>query len=581
MAYTEETSATGRARLPRAEQRPDPELWALAPCPVITADRNGTVVAANPAATALLGGAVPGAAMARAVPGWLARAHREAVTRLSAATPTGDGAPVLGAPALDASALDAPLLDAASGPIGAHSYEARPALDPGGRLVWWLVDGTDRRLAEEALAEERRRTRFLVESSNVLLASLNTDRCTAATLRLATGHLADAAVVIAPPCRGKLPVAHSVTGGDVVRRLVAADPGQLAGLGEALRGFPPVPSRWIDPAQLPDWLLPPELSGPIGSVVITPLPGHGVPAGALILLRGAAGAPFSESEEVFARLFAARAGAALSAARLYSEQSAITQTLMRDLMPPELERLNGVEFAGGYRAARAGDRVGGDFYDVHPGATADDASLVVLGDVCGKGLDAAVLTGKIRNTLQALTPMADDHQRMLQLLNASLLNSHHTRFATLVLASARRSDNQVRLRLTAAGHPAPLVVRLDGTVEEVETRGTLIGALKTIESHSAEAVLQPGETCLLYTDGFTEARGGPLGDELFGEERLKQALSECVDMPAEAVVERMQMLASAWLRDGSHDDMAAVAISAPRTTHLSAVNGHTRGRYTA
>lgn len=99
--------------------------------------------------------------------------------------------------------------------------------------------------------------------------------------------------------------------------------------------------------------------------------------------------------------------------------------------------------------------------------------------------------------------------------------------------------------------------------------------------HSADVVLRPGETCLLYTDGFTEARGGPRGDELFGEERLKRALSECADMPAEAVVEHIQMLASQWLRDAGHDDMAVVAISAPRTTRLSAVDGHTRGRYTA
>lgn len=122
---------------------------------------------------------------------------------------------------------------------------------------------------------------------------------------------------------------------------------------------------------------------------------------------------------------------------------------------------------------------------------------------------------------------------------------------------------------------------MDGSVEEIPTHGTLIGVLQTIDIHSVEAVLQPGETCLLYTDGFTEARGGPLGDELFGEERLKRALAECAGMPGEVVVEHIQMLADQWLRNGSHDDMAVIAISAPPTNHLSAVNGHTRGRYTA
>ncbi|ODA73902.1 SpoIIE family protein phosphatase [Streptomyces sp. NBRC 110035] len=551
------------------EQRSASGLWTLAPYPMIVADEVGTVVETNPAATLLLEGAVPGANMLDAVPDWLARAHLEAVV---------DGRRPAPEHPEHRDAGDPPSV---SGWIAAHSFEAHPTRSRDGKVVWWLVDDTDLRLAEETLATERERTRFLAEAFSTLLASLNPDRCMAATAQMATEFLADVAVVVAPPSGSRLPVAHGVAGQEVTRTVVTADPSGLPGLSEALQGFPPVPSRWIDPAALPDWVVPQGFDGTVRSVVVTPLPGHGVPAGALVLLRSTDHAQFSENEEIFARLFAARAGAALSASRLYSEQSAITQTLMRDLLPPRLERLNGVEIAGGYRTAGASERVGGDFYDVHPGSTTADASLVVLGDVCGKGLDAAVLTGKIRNTLQALVPMADDHERVLQLLNGALLTSHHTRFATLVMASVQRAENQVRLRLTSAGHPAPLVVRTDGSVEEVPTRGSLIGALPTIEARSVETVLQPGETCLLYTDGFTEARGGPLGDELFGEERLKKALSECAGMPGEAVVERIQMLASQWLRDGSHDDMAVVVISAPHTTRLSAVNGHTRGRCTA
>ncbi|GAA2986033.1 SpoIIE family protein phosphatase [Streptomyces fulvorobeus] len=541
-------------------------LWDLAPYPVILADEAGTVAELNDAAGHLLKGAAPGANLLDVAPAWLAQAHQEAILRTRLAA-QGTRKP--------------PVLASVSGRIAAYSFEAHPTVTQDGSVVWWLIDDTDRRLAEEALATERERTTFLAEASNVLLASLNTDRCMATTAQLAAEYLADVAIVITPVSNGKLPVARAVAGQEADRALVVADPSDLPGLGEALQGFPPVPSRWIDPAALPAWVIPQGFGSTIGSVVVTPLPGHGVPAGALILLRGTERAQFNENEEVFARLFAARAGAALSAARLYSEQSAITQTLMRDLLPPSLQRVEGVEIAGGYRPAGEAERVGGDFYDVHPGSSGQDPSLVILGDVCGKGLEAAVLTGKIRNTLQALLPMADDHQRMLRLLNGALLTSHHTRFATLVLASVRRSENEVRLRLTSAGHPYPLVVRRDGSVEEVHTHGSLIGVLPAIEAHSAETVLRPGDTCLLYTDGFTEARGGPLGDELFGEERLRQALSGCADMPAGAVVDRIQMLASQWLRDGPHDDMALLAISAPHTNHLSAVDGTTRGRYTA
>jgi serine phosphatase RsbU (regulator of sigma subunit) len=144
---------------------------------------------------------------------------------------------------------------------------------------------------------------------------------------------------------------------------------------------------------------------------------------------------------------------------------------------------------------------------------------VVLGDVCGKGLEAATLTGKIRNTLQALTPLAADHQAVLELLNGAMLSTEHARFATLVLASVTNRDGEVALRLTSAGHLPPLVIRDGGRVEQADT-GTLIGALPNIAAQSFETSLAPGETCVLYTDGVTEARGGPLGGYMFGEERL-------------------------------------------------------------
>ncbi|WP_157865207.1 PP2C family protein-serine/threonine phosphatase, partial [Streptomyces prasinopilosus] len=144
-----------------------------------------------------------------------------------------------------------------------------------------------------------------------------------------------------------------------------------------------------------------------------------------------------------------------------------------------------------------------------------------------------------------------------------------------------REDRDVVLRLTSAGHPAPLIVRRDGTVEEADTGGTLIGVLPTVTSRTARVRLTPGETCLLFTDGVTEARGGPLGETMFGEERLKRALAECAGMPAEAVVERVQMIVSQWIGHRRHDDIALMAVTAPRGAHLSAVDGTPRGRYTA
>ncbi|BBZ25972.1 hypothetical protein MMAD_02670 [Mycolicibacterium madagascariense] len=535
--------------------------WTSVPHPVLVVDPTGFIRTASAATRDVVADVEFGTDLESLAP-WLAQAHQRFVE-----SPATHGR-------ADAMAL---------GSVGDVVFEARPTPLSDGDVAWWLVEQTELPLreAQRALARERERSAFLDEASAVLMASLNIDRCMEATVQMAARHLADAAVVVAPVAGGRIPVVYGGAGDTVTQCRVDADPATVPGLGEALRGFPPVPSRWIDPASLPEWLLPKDFDGSVGSVVITPLPGHGVPAGALVLLRRTTHMAFSEGEELFARLFAARAGAALSAARLYADQRTVTHTLMRELLPPQLHRMHGFELAGGYRASEDHHLVGGDFYDVHPAATDEAETLVVLGDVCGKGLEAAVLTGKIRNTLHALAPLADRHENVLSLLNSALLSTDNSRFATVVLASVARRDGVVHLRLTCAGHPAPIIVRHDGRVERADTRGTLVGALPQFKARTYETTLAPGETCLLYTDGLSEARGGPLGTSVFGDDGLTEAMAECVAMPAEAVVERIMMLATQWVGGQPHDDMAVVAISAPRRTYLSAVDGHTAGRYTA
>jgi serine phosphatase RsbU (regulator of sigma subunit) len=518
--------------IPSGRVAPGPG-WLAAPLPVVVADRDGVITDLNDRWRDVLPAATAGALLADTAPAWLAHAH--------AVLSTGQD------------------LVEATGSLGERTVVAHPERLAGGAVAWWLVDTT----AEERLRLERQRTEFLATASTALLASLNPGRCMEVTARLAATHLADAAVVLAPGRMGWYPTVFCARGGQPAHERRAVDPTTVPGLAEALQGFPPPPSRWIDPAAAPDWLVPDDF-GAVGALVVTPLPGHGVPAGALVLLRRSRQAAFSEDEELFARLFAARAGVAMSAAHVYAEQSSITEVLLRDLRPPTLREVDGVEFAGRYRAALDTDQVGGDFYDVHPAAEENGETLAVLGDVCGKGLEAAVLTGKIRTTMRALLPMASDHQVLVRLLNDALVNNDDTRFATLVLASVLRDGAGVRLRLTSAGHPPPLIVRRDGRVEEADTRGTLIGVLPRVRSRTATATLSAGETCLLYTDGITEARGGPRGKEMFGEDRLKAVLTECGGLPAEAVAERVQMLAMQWAGRRTHDDMAVLAITAPR-----------------
>ncbi|MYT68174.1 MULTISPECIES: PP2C family protein-serine/threonine phosphatase [unclassified Streptomyces] len=519
-----------------------------APYPVVLVDSDGYVLDANTAARDALASYHDGQP---ALPGWLV-----------AASMPGAVSP-------------------ASGPVGDRFFSAHPTAIDSGATAWWLLEETDHRHTAGELHAQRSNAEFLISASSALLASLNLERCMETTARLAAEHLADAAVVLAPGRSQRLPLVACDQYGQVSRSKVAQTPDTMPGLTEALQGFPPLPARWIDPSEVPEWIVP-EGFGPVGSLAIAPLPGHGVAAGALVLLRHAEKPAFSEVDEELGRLFAARAGAAMSAARLYAEQDAVTQVLKRELLAPELVQVRGVEFAGGYRSSQDADQIGGDFYDVHPAADEDGETFALLGDVSGKGLEAAVLTGKIRNTLHALHTLSDDHQQVLGLLNDTLLSRRGPmRFATLVLASARREGSDVVLRLTSGGHPVPLIVRRDGRVEEAATSGSLIGALPRITSSTATVRLSPGESCVLYTDGVTEARGGRRGDAMFGEERLQRLLQGCAGMPAEAVVERIQMTVAQWIGKGKHDDIAVMAITAPRSHHLTAVDGTTPGRYTA
>ncbi|MEV8317213.1 GAF domain-containing SpoIIE family protein phosphatase [Streptomyces sp. NPDC059900] len=514
------------------------------PYPVVTVSADGIVLSYNEQAALLLTRIGVGVALDDIAPAWLAEAH---FRRVGGAE---DGPPAW-----------------ADGRIGGRPVKALAGPGADGAVSWWLIgDGVTAGAAQE-LARERARSGLLQELSSELLASLSPERCMAVTVQRAARHLADAAVVVGTGDGHRYPVTRCTANGPVVQERIPLDPEQLPGLAEALLGLPAVASCWIDPHQMPPWAVPGDFvadAADIGSVVVVPLPGHGVPAGCLILLRRRQEAAFSADEESFAQLFAARAGAALSMARSYARQAQVTEVMMRDLLPPAIGRVHGISFSGRYRASVTGDRIGGDFYDLHPAQTPETETVAVLGDVCGKGLEAAVTAGRVRHVLQALVPFAADHTRLLTLLNTALLAAQQTPFVTLVVATAVRRDAGVRLRVSSAGHPAPLVVRATGRVDEVLTEGTLIGAFADLDFRTAEVTLRPGEICLLYSDGITEARGGPLGDVMFGEERLRAVLAECAGTSAEVVTERVQMVVAQWVGEGRHDDMAVLAIGAPR-----------------
>jgi serine phosphatase RsbU (regulator of sigma subunit) len=210
-----------------------------------------------------------------------------------------------------------------------------------------------------------------------------------------------------------------------------------------------------------------------------------------------------------------------------------------------------------YRPAAGPVDVGGDFYDLHPDS--DGSTLFVLGDVCGNGPEAAALSGRFRHALAALRLVESDPMPLLRLLNQAMLGAGASKFATLVLGTVRkRGGGTLLVRLSSGGHPSPLVLRKDGTVEVAAVPGMLVGIMPAAQFGESTVELGPHDTFVVYTDGITEARGGD--EELFGSERLRAVLGGCAGLPVEQVAGRIDEAVQRWTGGQSRDDIALLAI---------------------
>ncbi|MFG1869882.1 PP2C family protein-serine/threonine phosphatase [Micromonospora arborensis] len=456
------------------------------------------------------------------------------------------------------------------GNTGGFSYRgrrltARQVPLSGGRCCWYVEDVTDSIGRADALLAERARSAFLAVVGDKLGNPLHPDRAAAAVVRLAVPTLAEVAVLVLAPRAGRARwwrASHADDETPMVHSGALAAGDLPAAVADGLTGIEPHAVDWLVEQAVDAGLLPGLASGSAARVV--PLPGRDAPVGVLLVARRATGW-YDEADVELIRAFAARAGAALTTALLYRDQAEVADTLQASLLPVEPAEAAGVQWGTAYRPAQAGLRIGGDFYGSH--RLADGGSVFFLGDVSGKGVEAAVLTGQLRQCLQALHRLESHPGRLLRLLNDALLETTQAhgqgRFATIVLGVARpQRDGGLTLTLAGGGHLPPLVLRASGEVESVPLRGMLIGVVPDPRVGEVTVRLAPGETCLLYSDGVTEARGGRRGDEQFGTERLVTALSGCQRMPVPALAERVEQVTCDWLARGDHDDIAVLALRA-------------------
>ena len=290
----------------------------------------------------------------------------------------------------------------------------------------------------------------------------------------------------------------------------------------------------------------------LAGVLTVPLAIAGQPAiGALSLAIAESGRQFDETDLVLARELGHRVAMAIENARLYAERSLIATTLQRSLLPPELPDIPGFRLAGFYQAAGEQNDVGGDFYDVFevPGGW-----MVVVGDVAGRGAEAAALTSLSRYTLRTAGKLLGDPIAALEQLNAALREQPGLSLVSVCCVLLRGADGDAVADLVLAGHPPPLHLR-QGVPRPVGVFAPFLGAYERGEWTPVTLGLEPGDQLVLYTDGVLDTVGER---ERFGEERLIETLRDAAG-PAEAVA-RIEEAVGRFAEGPQVDDTAVIVV---------------------
>ncbi len=233
------------------------------------------------------------------------------------------------------------------------------------------------------------------------------------------------------------------------------------------------------------------------------------------------------------------------------ETDALARSLQASLLPPRLPHVPGIDIVARYAPAGSGAEVVGDFYDVFE--MGRDCWGIAIGDVCGKGVEAAKVTALARHTIRAVALTETRPDRVLALLNRAMLTGDLPE--SLFLSAQFAALTPGNLSLCSAGHPPPLLRRASGEVEEVAVSGTLLGLVEDPKLSVTDIPLGPGDALVLHTDGVTEARGA----DVFGTEGLIAVLASAPP-GAEAIADRIESAVRAHSGPTLADDMAVLVI---------------------
>jgi serine phosphatase RsbU (regulator of sigma subunit) len=265
---------------------------------------------------------------------------------------------------------------------------------------------------------------------------------------------------------------------------------------------------------------------------------------------------FTEREEAILTQLAQLSSVAIANARLYEREHTIAHTLQRSLRPGALPIVPGLSAAVRFRPAGEGVELGGDFYDVYRARGRSWAAVV--GDVQGKGPDAAAVTALARHTLRAAAAYEERPSSALAFLHRALVEQNGDRFLTVAYARLTPDDDGIRVELACGGHPLPLVVDAGGGVQPVGALGTLLGTDIEPQLTDVTVRLKHGDVLVLYPDGDTEVRRRRR--EVFGHRELTGLLRLCCGLGTEAVADRIEQAVLTASEGRPRDDVAILAL---------------------
>jgi PAS domain S-box-containing protein len=425
--------------------------------------------------------------------------------------------------------------------------------------VWFHTDITERKREEDSL-------RFLADATNLLSSSLDHETTMRRLAQLAVPRIADwCAVEVGDPGRAQqLAVAHvdpdKVQFAREFRERYPEDP-ETGAVPTVMRTgesqiYPEIPVGVLEQAAEDEEHL--RLLRELGlrSVMIVPIQIRGRVFGAITFVTAESGHTYGDDDLRLAEELARRAAIAIDNSRVHAELRQTARTLQESLLPPHLPAIENVELAARFRPAGAGMEVGGDFYDIFE--TREDQWGIAVGDVCGKGAEAAALTALTRYTVRAAAMYEESAGGVLSVLNTALLHQRGDfRFTTLAYCVLDMATAPPSLETSAGGHPRPLLLRGDGTAEPVGAAGPLLGVVPDAGFEEDHVPLAMGDAIVLYTDGLTDAHAP---ERMLDESDLLTELRSCVGLSADEIAVRMEQLALGDSDKAPRDDIAILVV---------------------